>query len=93
MLLFFASILFLFLNACTTSDSDKKTSVQVLKGATIFDGTGSDAIKNSVIVISENKIECVGSEDDCETPADAELIDVSGKYITPGLIDGHVHFF
>ena len=65
----------------------------VLKGATLFDGTGVDAVENSTIVIKGDKIECVGSEETCESPAGAKVVDVSGKYIAPGLIDGHVHFF
>lgn len=67
--------------------------VTVFKGATLFDGTGSEPIENSVIVIQGRQIDCVGTESDCEIPADAEVMDLNGKFITPGLIDAHVHFF
>lgn len=65
----------------------------VLKGASLFVGTGSDPIENSIIVINGKRIDCVGTEADCPLPADAEVINLSGKFITPGLIDSHVHFF
>lgn len=78
-------------NSCTTQPFDNEYTV--LQGATLFDGTGSEPIANSVIVIKGNTIECAGSADDCSVPGDAEVTDVSGKYITPGLIDAHVHFF
>lgn len=86
-------LLLLFFKGCTLNEPDTKASIQVLKGATLFDGTGVDAVENSVIIINGDKIECVGNEETCETPSGAEVVDVSGKYITPGLIDAHVHFF
>lgn len=63
---------------------------QVLKGATLYDGNGGDPIENSVVVVEKGTISCVGSN--CAIPDDAEIIDVSGKYVTPGLVDSHVHY-
>lgn len=83
--------LFWFSSSCTSPDSNEQ--VKVLQGATLFDGTGSDAIENGVLVIRDGEIDCVGSKGDCELPTGAEIIDVTGKYITPGLIDAHMHFF
>lgn len=37
----------------------------------------------------DGEIACVG---DCEIAADVEVIDVSGQYIIPGLVDAHVHY-
>jgi imidazolonepropionase-like amidohydrolase len=59
----------------------------------LYDGTGVDAIENSVIVIKGDRIECVGSLSECEQPAGAEVVDASGKFIMPGMIDAHMHFF
>ena len=86
-------LMILILFSCKTSDEDSGNRIYALTGATVFDGTGSESMENSVIVIKGDKIECIGSEVDCEIPSEAETVDVSGKYITPGLIDGHVHFF
>ncbi|RUO55394.1 amidohydrolase family protein [Pseudidiomarina homiensis] len=63
---------------------------QVLKGATLYDGNGGEPIENSVVVVEKGTISCVGS--DCTIPKHAEIIDVSGKYLTPGLVDSHVHY-
>lgn len=65
----------------------------MLQGATLFDGNGSEALENSLVVVQGSEIICVGREEECTIPSDAEVIDVTGKYITPGLIDAHVHFF
>lgn len=32
-----------------------------------------------------------GAQADCEVPSDAQRMDVTGHWVTPGLIDGHVH--
>ncbi|WP_138429827.1 amidohydrolase family protein [Fodinibius saliphilus] len=71
----------------------EKNNILVLKGATLYNGTGSNAVENSIIVIKNDQIDCVGSDEDCNPPQDATVKDISGKYITPGLIDAHVHFF
>ncbi|WP_417689656.1 amidohydrolase family protein [Pseudidiomarina sp.] len=63
---------------------------QVFKGATLYDGNGGEPIANSVVVVEQGTISCVGT--DCAIPESAEIIDVSGKFLTPGLVDSHVHY-
>lgn len=77
--------------SCTTSDPNNQ--IKILKGATLYDGTGGSAIENSVVVIKDDRIDCVGTTDNCTLPRNGQIIDVSGKYIMPGLIDAHMHFF
>lgn len=86
-------IVYLCLILFSASLSAQQSGLQVISGATLFDGTGSDPIENGVIVVRDDKIECIGSEVDCEIPNEASKVDASGKYITPGLVDAHVHFF
>jgi imidazolonepropionase-like amidohydrolase len=74
-------------------DNDRVSDVKVITGATLFDGTGSEPIENSIIVINGDRIECVGSQNECTVPDDAQRIDATGKFITPGMVDAHVHFF
>lgn len=71
---------------------DDGTRSVVLVGATILDGTGRAAITDGNIVTQGDRIECVGSAVACPVPEDAHAIDVAGKWITPGLVDTHVHF-
>lgn len=85
-------LVFFSLTACSSTGQGPPSTI-FLSGATLFDGTGTAAVVNSVVVIRGREIECVGTEEECETPAGAEVVDASGKYITPGLIDAHVHFF
>jgi len=48
-------------------------------------------INNGAIVIEDNKIWELGRVADVEVPKDCEVIDVSGKIITPGFVDLLVH--
>lgn len=72
--------------------ADHQSQQLVLLGATVLDGTGGPALVDGVVVLDSDRISCVGSAKQCDLPANAEVIDVSGKWVTPGLIDSHVHF-
>jgi len=47
-------------------------------------------IENGIILVKDGLIEAVGDRT-MEVPASYEIIDASGKEITPGLIDAHAH--
>jgi imidazolonepropionase-like amidohydrolase len=63
---------------------------QVFRGAEIITVTGQ-AIPEGTLVVRDGRIAAVGSVDEVEVPADADLHDVSGKVIMPGLVDTHSH--
>ena len=60
-------------------------------GATIIDGTDAPPLENGVLVITDGRIQTVGPRSDVTLPQDAEVVDVSEKYIMPGLINAHGH--
>ena len=63
-----------------------------LVGATLLDGNGGSPVDDSVVVIRAGRIACAGTRDTCPVPPGVERLDLSGRYLTPGLIDAHVHF-
>lgn len=65
--------------------------VKALVGGTLIDGYGSIPIKNSVVIIKGEKIVTVGTVDNTDIPADAEIISTEGMTVLPGLWDMHVH--
>jgi imidazolonepropionase-like amidohydrolase len=60
-------------------------------GATIIDGTDAEPLADGVLVITDGRILTVGPRDAVMIPAGADVVDVSGKYIMPGLINAHGH--
>ncbi|HEX2091019.1 MAG TPA: amidohydrolase family protein [Longimicrobiaceae bacterium] len=62
---------------------------QVFRGATLIP-VASAPIPNGILVVQGGKIVAVGGAD-TPVPADAEVHDVSGRTIMPGLVDTHSH--
>ncbi|HZZ92932.1 MAG TPA: amidohydrolase family protein [Usitatibacter sp.] len=69
--------------------------VIAIVGATVIhpERDNDVAVPDSTIVVRGNRIEAVGHADAVPVPAGARVIDAKGRWVIPGLIDGHVHFF
>lgn len=65
--------------------------VVVIKAARLIDGTGAPAIRNGVVVVTDNIITAVGSASQVSVPAGARVIDLGDATLLPGLIDAHTH--
>jgi imidazolonepropionase-like amidohydrolase len=70
-------------------DTGPKKTVAIIN-ARVFDGTGA-AARPGTIIIEGDKIARVLQPGAKEWPADAEVIDVAGKTVMPGLVDMHTH--
>ncbi len=50
-------------------------------------------LADATVLIEGERITAVGASASVKVPPGAQVIDVKGKYIIPGLVDGHIHFF
>jgi imidazolonepropionase-like amidohydrolase len=62
---------------------------RAIVGATLVDSTGAAAVPNATIVLRDGRIDCAGH---CSIPAGVTVVDGRGLWVTPGLVDAHVHF-
>ena len=64
-----------------------------LVGATLIDVTGKPSITNSAVLIQGDRIIAAGPRSQIKFPDGTKTIDVSGKFLLPGLWDMHSHFY
>jgi imidazolonepropionase-like amidohydrolase len=62
-----------------------------LLGATLIDGSGGPALPDAVVVVRRGKIESVGTRAGFQLPARTTEVNLSGRWIIPGLVDSHAH--
>jgi imidazolonepropionase-like amidohydrolase len=65
--------------------------VTVLTHAIVIDGMGSGPHKDTTIVIENGRIRDMGPSSKVAVPAGAAVVDLKGKFITPGIINAHGH--
>jgi imidazolonepropionase-like amidohydrolase len=59
--------------------------------ATVIDGTGAAPASKRTILVDRGKIEDIFQTGSRKLPAGVRIVDLSGKFVIPGLIDAHVH--
>src|SRR5262245_10248946 len=62
-----------------------------LVGGRRIDGWGGAPVNNSVILVEDERIKAVGTAENLPVPAGAEVVDLRGMSVLPGLWDMHVH--
>lgn len=65
----------------------------VLRGATAITMKGDEVIENADVVIENNRIAAIGARGTVSIPAAAAIRDVAGRFIVPGFVDTHAHWF
>src|SRR5579872_3543967 len=63
----------------------------VLKNARLIDGSGAAPVAGVTVVVRDNRIEAVKTRNQSDFPAEAQIVDLAGMSLLPGLIDCHDH--
>jgi hypothetical protein len=89
--------LFLIILMPTTLSAHGRTFLQpqplVFTHVTVIDATGAAAKPDMTVVIFGDRIIALSKSGKVAVPANALVVDATGKYLIPGLWDMHVHVF
>jgi len=73
---------------CVSPQAQAPTTIAI-RGVTLIDGTGRAPVPNATVVIEGTQIKDAGAN--VQAPAGARIIDGTGKFMIPGMIDAHIH--
>lgn len=85
-----ASIIFCCMFSAVLA-ADDGSSLKAVVGATLVDLGGESHLQEAVVLIEGDRISEIGARGDISIPEGAELIDASGTWLVPGLMNMHVH--
>ena len=95
LLMFLASLLSVF----AQQQSERQQFIRIeaptiaLKNVRVIDGTGAAALEDQTIVIVDGKIQSVAPSSSASVPANAQVLDLKGYTVLPGLVGMHNHMF
>ncbi|HKP50703.1 MAG TPA: hypothetical protein VJU17_11850, partial [Gemmatimonadales bacterium] len=62
-----------------------------LQHATLIN-PGAKPVPNATVTVEQGRIVCAGTATACPRPGGSRVVDLTGTYLGPGLIDAHVHY-
>ncbi|MDX1942323.1 MAG: amidohydrolase family protein [Saprospiraceae bacterium] len=71
--------------------TDKPEGIIAFRNARIITMEGNEVIEKGTIIVEGNLIQQVGPSNRVKIPANAKIIDCTGKTIMPGIVDAHAH--
>jgi Tol biopolymer transport system component len=72
-------------------DTPAEAASWVLRGATLVTMRGDEVIADADLLVRGNRIAALGPRGQVAVPGDARVVDASGRFVVPGLIDAHMH--
>ena len=69
------------------------TAIVALTHVRVIDGTGAPARADQTLILRGGNIAAMGSSASVSVPAGAQIIDLTGKSVIPGLVMVHEHLF
>lgn len=77
--------------SCTAPPPKPVEGLLAFTGFQLIDGLGAAPVADAVLVVRDGRIESVGPAAEVQIPPGATVTDLSGKFVTPGLILTHGH--
>ena len=87
-----ATLFCFFLGSVTFTGAAVNAQTLALVGGTVYASPEAAAIPDAVVLSSGGVITAIGSRSEVGIPADARVIDCTGKTVVAGFWNSHVHF-
>jgi imidazolonepropionase-like amidohydrolase len=66
-------------------------NLTAITGATVIDGTGGPPLADAVVLVEDGRVGWVRPRAEAIVPERAEVLDATGRFVIPGLMDANVH--
>jgi len=73
------------------SNSTGTGQLLAVVGGTLIDGNGGAPLPDAVVLMEDGRFRAVGRRADVPIPPGAPVIDVTGQFVLPGIMNGNVH--
>src|SRR5438034_699919 len=93
LLLILTGLLILPVLLLAPAKADRTQSPIALTHVTVIDVIAAQPKSDMTVVINGDRITAVGHSAGISVPADAKVVDATGKFLIPGLWDMHVHWY
>ena len=77
--------------ACGSAGASPQGPALAIRDVTLWDGTGAPPARHRTVIVRGDRIVEVGPSEGVAIPDGAILIDGTGRFLIPGLVDMHVH--
>jgi imidazolonepropionase-like amidohydrolase len=67
------------------------SAIQAIRCGTLFEATGGPPVRDAVVVVRDGRIDTAGPAATTPVPPGATILDLSDRFVMPGLIDCHSH--
>ncbi len=75
----------------TVDDGTAQEQPHIIRGATVLSAADAGRIEDGAVLWQDGRILAVGPSSEVQVPAGAVVIDGTGKFVTPGIVDAHSH--
>jgi imidazolonepropionase-like amidohydrolase len=65
--------------------------VTAIARVTLIDGSGTAPLNDATIVMEQGRIRDIGPSAQVAVPPGATVVDGTGRFVVPGIINGHGH--
>ncbi|HYO45277.1 MAG TPA: amidohydrolase family protein [Gemmatimonadota bacterium] len=77
--------------ACVSGGASPQTTFLAIRDVTLWDGTGAPPSPHRTVIVRGDRIVEIGPYGEVAIPAGSTLVDGTGRFLMPGLVDMHVH--